>query len=368
MIENCTLYLPTRSIGLTAIVPDATNDQSRLGEPKQWGLPISDGLIILNEMPEQEMPGHLSQFINYASKFPASDTDLAMAARLINSTQVVLGVMLPAPIAETSQTYEMLKRIAFDQGGFVFVNNSMLTVDGYLVGPASTPTTSQVSPALAAMRDRNTELLVAKGFEPASSLPTPSQLQLRPVDEIAVRLAGLAMLFCYVALPEEALSEQNILGFLGSISDLAPLTPDELRIIDLPRAEATEAHQQNMGWRANNIWPLAWILGYDKMPAFATHRLQASEIQELLMFSPGPRSPISEYVASHQLRSLDTIIELEDRFYCAHNAVRSAQLGYETVPDGFDPVIDGGAVHERRHSLTWALSPGVDWDDTGLDT
>ena len=59
---------------------------------------------------------------------------------------------------------------------------------------------------------------------------------------------------------------------------------------------------------------------------------------------------------------------MEDLFYCAHDAVRSAQLGGATVPIGFHPIDDGGGIHERRHALTWALSPGTDWDDTDLST
>lgn len=31
-------------------------------------------------------------------------------------------------------------------------------------------------------------------------------------------------------------------------------------------------------------------------------------------------------------------------------------------------VFDGGAIHERRHALTWAISDGVSWDDTDLTT
>ena len=48
--------------------------------------------------------------------------------------------------------------------------------------------------------------------------------------------------------------------------------------------------------------------------------------------------------------------------------MRSAQLGSDTVPEGFHPVGDGGTVHERRHALTWILSAGVDWDETDLST
>jgi hypothetical protein len=47
-----------------------------------------------------------------------------------------------------------------------------------------------------------------------------------------------------------------------------------------------------------------------------------------------------------------------------HNAVRSAQLGEDTVPEGFHPIANGGVIHERRHALTWAISPGVSWEKT----
>ncbi len=70
-----------------------------------------------------------------------------------------------------------------------------------------------------------------------------------------------------------------------------------------------------------------------------------------------------------QLRPLREVAQLEDIFYCAHNAVRSAQLGrIEAVPNGFHPVTNGGVVHEKRHSLTWIFSPNVKWNDTDLST
>ena len=73
--------------------------------------------------------------------------------------------------------------------------------------------------------------------------------------------------------------------------------------------------------------------------------------------------------SSHHNKICADIIALEDLFYCAHNAVRSAQTGEAgTVPSGFHPVNNGGVVHERRHGLTWLISAGVAWDDTDLST
>ncbi len=62
------------------------------------------------------------------------------------------------------------------------------------------------------------------------------------------------------------------------------------------------------------------------------------------------------------------VAKTEDLFYCAHNAVRSGQMGGDTVPDWFDSMSDGGAIHERRRALTWAVSPGRSWSETDLST
>jgi hypothetical protein len=88
----------------------------------------------------------------------------------------------------------------------------------------------------------------------------------------------------------------------------------------------------------------------------------------LLEFMPGLNKSVADLVANANVQNAANVIELHDYFCCAHNAVRSAQLGGLTVPEDFSPVADGGTVHERRHSLTWCLSPGVEWDDADLST
>jgi hypothetical protein len=86
-------------------------------------------------------------------------------------------------------------------------------------------------------------------------------------------------------------------------------------------------------------------------------------------FLPSFKTEPQVWIQAAKLRPATELVELEDLFYCAHNAVRSAQLGKASaVPDGFHPVLHGEAVHERRHSLTWILSPGVVWSDTDLST
>lgn len=91
-------------------------------------------------------------------------------------------------------------------------------------------------------------------------------------------------------------------------------------------------------------------------------------IRALFDFLPSLDHTIDAFLAGCTPRPDGDVDALEDLFYCAHNAVRSAQLGQDTVPPGFHPVADGGVVHERRHALTWTLSPGVAWSDTDLST
>lgn len=117
------------------------------------------------------------------------------------------------------------------------------------------------------------------------------------------------------------------------------------------------------------MWPLAWVLGFEAEPTIEAAQIDMAVGRAIIVnFLGGTNGSIDEFVRGAEVRSRREVVELEDRFYCAHNAVRSAQLGEETVPEDFDPVAHGGVVHERRHALTWCLSPGIDWDETDLNT
>ena len=117
------------------------------------------------------------------------------------------------------------------------------------------------------------------------------------------------------------------------------------------------------------MWALAWMLGFDPAPPFHQGQLPEEVTRAIVLeFASELNGDIASFLARATPRSVDEIVELEDVYYCAHNAVRSAQGGEDSVPNYFHPVRDGGAIHERRQALTWALSPGVDWDDTDVST
>ncbi|MBM3997742.1 MAG: DUF4272 domain-containing protein [Planctomycetes bacterium] len=212
--------------------------------------------------------------------------------------------------------------------------------------------------------------LKAAGFRPATSLPMPEvDRSLRPPADIASRLMALDALFTWVAFPEKAAASERVRNYIKRNRLRKWPTEEEADIVAMDRAAAHDAHVDTIGWRLENMWPLAWALGFDPEPT-----IEASQIDETITraifneFLPGLDGTVAQMVEKSEPRSAGDVIALEYRFYCAHNAVRSAQLGGNTVPEKFHPIIHGGAVHERRHSLTWCISPDNLWDDTDLST
>ena len=220
------------------------------------------------------------------------------------------------------------------------------------------------------LRSRIFAELEAAGFRPAKSLPLPDLEQTtRPAREVAARLMALHALLAWVAIPEQRAATPALNSYMERNELRSWLTAEELAIVDLPRHDASEKHLNNIGWRLENMWPLAWVLGFQPAPDLGASLISDEVIQAMMSeFLPGLDADIAAMLTRSVARSSVEIVEMEYRFYCAHNAVRSAQLGSDTVPAGFHPIVHGGAVHERRHSLSWCIAPGVDWGDTDLST
>jgi hypothetical protein len=221
------------------------------------------------------------------------------------------------------------------------------------------------------VRQSSLALLSDLGFRVASGLPTArgDRTGVRPGAEIVARLMALKVLFLRVSVTEEQASEKLLRSCVEQNDLERWMAEDERAIWSSSREEATEAHLDTIGWKLENLWPLAWVLGFSSPPTPRGHAIDDDTTAELVTrFSPRLRATVADFLAAHPCRPEAEIVALEDLFYCAHNAARSAQLGSNTVPRGFDPVSGGGVIHERRHALTWCLSSGVSWDDTDLST
>ena len=153
----------------------------------------------------------------------------------------------------------------------------------------------------------------------------------RPANEIAARLSALAGLFCYVAAPVD---HMPVAGLRVALEDQGvgfALSGAERQIMDVPRALAHATHDDSISWKTENMWPLAWVLGFEPAPCIECRQLSADEINRPLDYAPGAGVTATTFLSAQTMRPAAGIVAMEDLFYCAHNAVRSAQLGSPTV-------------------------------------
>lgn len=224
----------------------------------------------------------------------------------------------------------------------------------------------QKTPWMTELRLKNISICLEAGFKPVNSLPTDFDRTLRPSIEIAKRLNAIKALVLWLMVPEENLPNERILNFVNQNDLKSFMTSEEQNILNLQRDD--EQARNAIGWKFENAWPLAWYFGYQE-PEIMGQMMTGEQMQEILMnFSCSLEEKVEDWIQNQKTISEEDLIKKEDLFYCLHNAVRSAQLGGQTVPEGFHPVGNGGVIHERRHSLTWMLSKDISWEETDLST
>lgn len=221
-------------------------------------------------------------------------------------------------------------------------------------------------PWMTDLRLNNVAICLNAGFKPANSLPTQLNRSLRPTIEIAKRLNAIKALILWFMVSEESLNSNQILSYIKA-NDLKNFMTDEEKDF-LNTSRNDEQIRNSIGWKFENTWPLAWYFGY-KEPEFTGQMMSGEQIQIILKdFSCPLDQNIENWIKDKQTIAKKELIEKEDLFYCLHNAVRSSQMGRDTVPNNFDPIGNGGVIHERRHALTWMLSKETNWADTDLST
>ncbi len=221
-------------------------------------------------------------------------------------------------------------------------------------------------PWMTDLRLDNISICLSSGFKPATSLPTEFERQLRPKVEIAKRLNAIKAIVLWLMVPEHDLSDERILNFVATNELDLFLTDEEKKILTSSRND--EELRNTIGWKFENAWPLAWYFGYT-VPEITGQMMTGEQMQEILINYTCPLDgKIEDWLETKEIVLDEDLKKKEDLFYCLHNAVRSAQLGGQTVPSTFDPIGNGGVIHERRHSLTWMLSSGIEWDETDLST
>ncbi|WP_074405778.1 MULTISPECIES: DUF4272 domain-containing protein [Aquimarina] len=221
-------------------------------------------------------------------------------------------------------------------------------------------------PWMTDLRLENISICLDSGFKPASSLPTEFDRELRPSIEIAQRLNAIKALVLWLMVPQDNLESDKILTFIDKNNLKDFMDEEEKEILNTSRDD--EQARNSIGWKFENAWSLAWFFGY-KEPDITGQMMSGDQMQDILKdFSCPIDESVENWIKDKETLSEEKLMQKEDLFYCLHNAVRSAQLGSETVPNGFDPMGNGGVIHERRHSLTWMLSKGISWEETDLST
>ena len=387
MIEGAALYLPVNNVPFKKMFPEGRSDGGFFRKPTWYEYPTEQVTVRLNVKRIANDPAHLQGLTGYVSQLENTDQQKQRVYDLIDKVQIVLGASFPRPVEADSDAFLSLTHIAEVLDGFVFVASSIYLPDeGFIAGPMSYPEAvtqplasvelsdediearGETPLHLVAMRDQNMAALKERGFECADWLPVKRSVALRPIEEILLRYCALAMLFVYVSDTGNQFDSDEIHDFVERNDLMAMLSVEEFDIFAKEREMAHAEHCETIGWKLENMWGLAWVLGFHREPPFYVGQIPSDVIRELIDFLPDLEGNLIDVIPEMSTRSEKEVTEMEDLFYCAHNAVVDAQLGRPKVPRDFHPVVDGGAIHERRHALTWCLSPGREWDETDLST
>ena len=225
-------------------------------------------------------------------------------------------------------------------------------------------TLPQIEQIAKPMRDRHIEALEVFELEVADWMPLAdirfqgTKTQLRPQAEIVRRMLAAYAATAWVCAPPELFPSGLITQYIkGNQLKKRSFSKREITWMEMKREE-TEAFEVEAGWIFENLWGLAWMLGFELTVNPNDHQANDSILGPLNNEFLGQfELSFDDMMEKTQLRSVEQIITLEDLMYCAHNGERNSQN-----------VIAAGIMQERRHPLTWALSPGVLWDDTDVST
>lgn len=224
------------------------------------------------------------------------------------------------------------------------------------------------------IRQISLSILYNDQFHCAHHLPTFRKRnniegELREMDSIVSRLLCLFSILSWACSPEKLVPSIQIEQMIDTFNLNNELTESEKEILSFSRKDANKMHLDNIGWRLENVWALAWVLGYEDTPDIDQGQIPDEVVASLLDFLNPALEGKEAFCQNLTMRSFEEIVQLEDLFYCAHNAIRSAQTGnLESVPEGFHPVIHGGVIHEKRHALSWILTPNTKWDEIDLSS
>ena len=214
------------------------------------------------------------------------------------------------------------------------------------------------------MREEHLGAVEFFGQQAADWMPTASQrfdlssLRLRPKEEIIRRMMAGYICTAWVCAPPEVVPSLQVQEYLKNNGlKKRHFAEHELQWMQSGRAKAAESAGR-AGWIFENIWGLAWLLGFGSIITPDDHQIPDQVLSALRDgFFLGLEQTFDGFQAACHLRPIEEVVALEDLMYCFHNAERN---------EGNDE--NAALMQERRRSLTWALTPDVSWDETDVST
>jgi hypothetical protein len=172
------------------------------------------------------------------------------------------------------------------------------------------------------------------------------RLPLRPAREIASRLMACDAVCSWVGLPEAVAATDRLRAYAERNGLAAWMTEAERRLWEAGRAAASSPSREE-------LWPLAWALGFDPAPPPDGATVAEKRLHGILCdFLPGLDARVEDLCGRPRAAAEVAAVE-ELFFYCAEHAA--------SLPAGFDPAVHGEVIRRRRRALTFCL--GGPWDD-----
>ncbi len=393
MIENACLYFPVNKIAFKKVLPAGTSDGGFFRAASWYQFNLGMDQVRLTQMGD-DLQQHLAGMVGYVSRMPNSAEAIAQAQHLLRGVKSVVNVALLRPIEAESDAFRAIIRLLERHNGFMFVDGNIMLPDGtFLVGPKAPVLlvdgrmtlqgllqvnpddyrhqgdTFNVTPDRLKMREQHYCMLAERGFECSRWLPINRPGQVRPHRQIVARAMAIKAIYCWAADINVDFDHSAIQNYVERNNLQEWLETSELPILHERKHKAVQEYSDLMSGKIESLWSLAWMLGYEYPPSYYGGQLPDDFRDEILWtFLPGFDTSVNEVLAQTRLRADQKIIEAEDIFYCAHNAVESARNGLPTVPKHFDPNGPGKAIVQRRHALSWALAPDSIWERTDLST
>lgn len=208
------------------------------------------------------------------------------------------------------------------------------------------------------MREFHVEELNQRGLVVDDQLPAADSrglLKLRPPEEIVRRLMAAFATIAWVCAPDEMVSEEKIKSYVETNGLADSFSSQEAEWFSSPRADVRDFAQE-ASWVTESVWGLAWLLGQSPTVCACEQQVPDSILIPIRdQFLGGFERSLEELLSDASVQPPERIITLEDFLFCAQDGVKNME-NEELVR----------LVKERRQALTWALSPGVQWDETDL--